>query len=200
MNHPPAPFSSTEDIFGTVSLETLKNRALKILDDNEAMTTHQKVRTQREIEFLLECERFNRLRRLVYQLHDEKQDRTYKRILNHQTFLHQLQVGRKETALAISKIEREIVKCKLDVIERARSLMPKRELHEHMKKLQDDFRKLRIHQKYQRARQGMLSQEIAEQAIRRAQFIRRIRKHFPDLEDELLESYDKQVFQQRTRR
>jgi hypothetical protein len=79
----------------------------------------------RELDFLIEYERLRRLRAAVHQWRDERREWLLSHISRQQEVLNRLAIARKETALTIARMNREIVMYKLEILRELRRLRPR---------------------------------------------------------------------------
>jgi hypothetical protein len=187
--------SSAELLLGTASLEELRNKALQKIEAKEHLTETQKKSLVKELDFLLEYERLRRLRRVVWQWHDEKRDRHYNNLKVKVELLNELLIGRKKTALEVARLDSEMLKIRLEMFEKIRKLRPQNDNRRYLRNAERDFLKLKLQQRYSKLRERHLVETLENRIIRRTNFLKKVRANFPDLEEELMAQYDRQMYE-----
>lgn len=188
--------SSAETTLGTASLEILRNKALEQIRKNESLSSEQRAAAVRELHFLIEHERLRRLKLIVQQWEEERNEYRYRRAIRRRQVLNQLAIEQRETARTIARINRDIIRYRLEIIEQIRKLRPKDELHQFIRRAQAEMIKLKLQRRYARARQQAIARELRDAVIRRARFLKMVREKYPDLEEELMDDYDRREFQE----
>jgi hypothetical protein len=195
MNLPVQYRRSAGGNLGTSTLEVVRARALAKIQGDEMLSPEQRAMAIRELDFLIEYERFRRLRTAVYQWRDERREWLLSHISRQHEVLNRLAIARKETALTVARMNREIIMYKLEILQELRKLRPQNELDSYIRKARTDLVKLHLQRRHAKARRRILSQSITEQVLDRAEFLRKVRDKYPDLEEELMDDYDKREFQ-----
>jgi len=200
MNLPANHNSSAESLLGTVSLEVLRNKALRNIEEDASLSVQQKLMAIKELDFLLEYERLRRLRNSAYQWEEERREHRYRMAQRHQEMTIKLAIERKETVLRIAEINRDITACKLRIIEDFKKLKPKDESLNHVRQLKKDLSRLQLQKRIAQAHENSFHQNLTERVANRARFIKQVRREYPDLAEELVDFYDQQVFRQEGRK
>jgi hypothetical protein len=192
--------SGVEQTLGTASLEEIRNKAFRNIESNPILTDYQKNTIIKELDFLIEHERLRRLRKFAFQWAEEKEVFQNGMLLRRIELDNGIRVSRKQTALKIAQLNKDILDCKLDVIERIRKLRPKDDSAAYLKKAALELQKLRFQKIIMKAKEDMFHQNLTDRALSRQRFYEKVKKLYPDMADDLMEYYDRQVFQQIARR
>jgi hypothetical protein len=192
--------NGAERMLGTPLLEEIRINALRKIEADESLSTYGKKTLVNELNFLIEHERLRRLRKLKIQWIEEKETFRNDIIVRRIELANSIRLSTKQTDLQIAQLNRDIANCKLDVIERIKKMRPKDDSAAYLKKANLELQKLRLQKLIMQTREDMLHENLTNRTLKRQNFHDRVRKLYPDTADELLEYYDRQVFQQTTRR
>lgn len=194
MNLPIKHDLSVEYFLNKSSIESIRNELTLKIESNDNLTEDQKENALGEMDLLLRYEKYRRMLRMIYQLRDERRDRfnnmcdqirlrreylTKKR----QEFKHELLLNRKDTILHIAKADAEL-----------RKLNPESKNRKITMHANDELNKIRLKGRLRRAIQEENEKELRSRVFQKAQFLQKVRKHFPDLEEELMDEYDRQMY------
>ena len=97
-------------------------------------------------------------------------------------------------------MNKDIVNCQLDTLERIRQMRAKNESPDYIKKAEQEMQKLRLQKIIMEAKEDMFHKNLTKRTLNRQKFINKVQKLYPETADELIEYYDRQVFQQTARR
>ncbi|MEW5922354.1 MAG: hypothetical protein AB1746_00050 [Candidatus Zixiibacteriota bacterium] len=198
---------SAEQLLGTGSLELLRSRITRHVKNDQSLDWSQRSKILRELDTLIENER-NRRAQLAFrqqQLEEleqglimaEKKEETYQKYAD---ILNKLRLLKAQTQQTIVNHKRERLMWKVDIIERLLQIKGKYKPVEKQDEHLNELLKIRRQQKLFAAKEQVILDSITRKAMNRAAFIKMVNKKFPDMADELLEFYDRQLFQQGTRR
>ncbi len=207
MNLPVKHEISAERLLGTASLETIRSRLIQEIENSPKYAWHQKNKIIKELDQLIENERYRREQLAARQLQKEELDHKLIIIQRHckiydecAELVRRLQLQKAQTNHTIARYKRERTLWHVEIIERLLQLKakykPAEKQDEHLKEL----RKIRQQQKLSEAKEQVILDSLAKKAMNRATFIKMVNKQFPDMADELLDFYDQQLFQHGTRR
>jgi hypothetical protein len=185
---------------GTASLEEIRNKALRNIEADPTLPEYRKQAVIRELDFLIKLERLRRLRKFAFQWAEEKEAFRNSIFSKRIELANNIRLAVKQTDLQIAQLNREILNCKLDVIERIRRLRPKDDSAAYLKKAALELQKLRLQKLIMQAREDMFHQNLTDRTLNRQKFYDRVRKLYPDVADDLMDYYDRQVFEQTLRR
>lgn len=198
---------SAEQVLGTTSLEMVRGRIVRNVNDSPDLTWKQRRRIIKELDFLIENEKNRRAQIVAHQWEREELEHRYV-IVQKQADISQkyadivskLRLLQARTDRALARYQRDSLMCKMDVIERIMHLKAKYKSTEkegdHIKELL----KIKRQQKLSEAREQAILDSITKRAMNRATFIKMVNDKFPDMLDELTDFYDQQIFQQGIRR
>lgn len=191
--------NSAEDKLGTAFLENIRNNALRNIESDPTLPERRKQALIRELDFLIEHERLRRLRKFVFQWVEEREAFRTGILQRRIELANNVRLSMKQTALKIAQLNKDIANCKLDVIERIRRMRPKNESEAYLKKAALELQKLKFQKAILQAKEEMLHENLTNRAFNRQKFHEKVRKLYPDMADEMMEYYDRQVFQQSRR-
>lgn len=194
MNFPIEHGLSTQGILGNSSIEAIRNELTNKIETNDCLDEEQKDNALEELDLLLLYEKYRRMLRMIYQLKAERMDhmnnmRDRVRSRHHlitekrQEHKHRLLLNRKETILRIAQIDSELYKLK-----------PQRPEDKDKRKINDELNRIKNRARMRRESQAEVERELRDRVIRKAQFLQKVRKHFPDLEEEMMDEYDRQMY------
>jgi len=183
---------STERIISNSSIETIRGELTHRIQSNDILTAEQKSAALEELDSLLEYEKYRRMLTMIYQLKQDSRDRINSerdRVRLRREFLirkrqeqkHELLLNRKETALRIAKINADIGK-----------LRPQSPIDKDLKRAHGELNKIRLKSRLRRVLQDEAEKELRNRIERKAQFLRKVRHQFPDMEEELMDEYERQ--------
>jgi hypothetical protein len=189
-----------EQALGFASLEEVRARAVSVIESNPELSTWQKRAITKEINFLTERERLLRLRRFAFQWIDEQQTMRNRHVQRRIELVNAIRVSNRQTALQIAQIDKDILSCKLDLIERLKNIQSKGDSVRSAQAILSELEKLQFQRILMKAKENLFHQNLADRTLNRQKFMDKVRKEYPDMADELIEHYDRQVFEQTKRR
>jgi len=189
-----------ELLLGTPVLEGIRNRTELKIVSNPILSEDQIKSALKELDFLIEYERLHRLRQFAFRWIEGKEAFHNELILSRVELANEIRISRKQAALKIAKINREIANCRLDLMERIKKLHPKDDSSLYIKKAHSELQKLRFQKIIMREKEEIFHENLANRTLNRHKFYDKVKKLYPDMVDELMEYYDRQVFQQTARR
>ncbi len=192
MNPPINHELSTESIISNSSIETIRNELTHRIQSNDILTAEQQSAALEEMNVLLEYEKFRRTLTMIYQLRQDSRDRINNArdqvrlrrenlISKRQEHELELLLNRKETALRIAKINAEIDR-----------FQPQRPADKELKRADGELNKIRLRGRLQRSVQEEAEKALRGRVMRKAQFLKKVRQDFSDLEGELMDEYERQ--------
>ncbi len=192
MNLPINHELSTESIISNSSIETIRNEMTHRIQSSETLTEEQQSAALEELNVLLEYEKYRRMLTMIYQLKQDSQNRidaTRDRVRQRREYLtrkrqeqkHELLLNRKETALRIARINADIGK-----------LRPQLPADKDLRRARGELNKIRSQGRLRRSLQEESEKELRGRVMRKAQFLKKVRQEFPDMEEELMDEYDRQ--------
>lgn len=195
MNLPINHDLSTESIIKNSSIETIRGELTHRIQSSDILTAEQQSVALEEMDVLLEYEKYRRMLTMIYQLKQDSRERingTRDRIRFRREFLirkrqeqkQELLLSRKEATLRIAKINAEL-----------RKLRPQPPVDKDLKRTQDELNKIKLRGRKRRASQEQVEKELRDRVERKAQFLIKVRQKFPDMEDELMDEYDRQMYE-----
>ncbi|OGC95069.1 MAG: hypothetical protein A2W25_04690 [candidate division Zixibacteria bacterium RBG_16_53_22] len=189
-----------EQSLGFASLEEVRSRAIRGVESNPELSRWQKRAMTEEINFLTEHERLHRLRRFAFQWIDERLTLRNRLVLKRIELANAIRVSNRQTALQIAQIDKDILSCKLDLIERLKNIQSKGNSVRSAQGILSELEKLQFQRILMKAKENLFHQNLADRTLNRLKFMDKVRKEYPDMADELIEHYDRQVFEQTKRR
>jgi len=198
---------SAEQVLGTTSLEMVRGKIIHNVYDNPDLDWSQRKRIIEELDVLIENEKCRRAQLAAHQWQREelehrlvivqKQADIYQKYAD---IISKLRLLKAETNRAIERYERDSLMYKVDIIERLVQIKakykPVEKQDEHLKELL----KIKKQQKLSEAREQVILDSLAKRVMSRAAFIKMVNEKFPDMADEFIDFYDRQIFQRGTRR
>ena len=195
MSLPTRHNTSAYELVNAGSLEVLRAQTTKNIQKNIELSSKQKEKAIQELNFLVDAERARRQRQLAFQWNEERREYVFKQALRYQEVESQLKLSRARTARAVARLNRDAARCKLEIIVAIRKLRPRENSDSRIHRAKDEIYKLQLQETLARRREAALGHRLEQQVLRRAAFMKKVRKHSPDLEDELVDHYDQLQFQ-----
>lgn len=205
MNLPIKHEMSVDVIFNNVSIEKLRNDFMARIETSETYSKDQKDAMVQELNFLLQFEKYRRMLRMIYLIKEEKREyrnRIYERqrlrranaYKARRELKHETTLNRKETALKIAKLNEEIANCKMAVLERLDKIGSYAPIDKDLRKAKSELNRIKLRSKLRRTIQDEAEKELRDRVIRKAQFQKQVKHQFPDMEEELMDEYDRQLY------
>ncbi len=196
---------SVKNILNSASIEKLRYDFMARIEVNESFSEDQKDAMVQELDFLLQFEKYRRMLRMIYLIKEEKREyenRIYEqqrlRRVNvykaRQELKHETALNRKETALKIAKLNEEIANCKMTVLERLDKIGSHAPIDKDLRKAKGELNRIKLQSKLRRTLQDEAEKELRDRVIRKAQFQKQVKQQFPDMEEELMDEYDRQMY------
>lgn len=163
------------------------------------LSVHDKQAALNELDYLVRYEQLRRLRTAVWQWKDERRERRYRMRSQREEFVIGAALNRQRARAEIAECRARIVHSRLDIIERVRKLAPREESRSMIAKARRDMLRHQLASQMARNSRRHLQEELADMIAARGRFLRRVRQEFPEMEDELMDKYDSQLFQRGVR-
>ena len=192
MNLPIDHELTTESIISNSSIETIRNELTNRVQSNDNLTEDQQSTAVEELDVLLEYEKYRRMLTMIYQLRRDSRDRINNErdrirlrreslISKRQEHRHELLLNRKKTVLQIAKINSDIGK-----------FQPQLQVDKDLKRANSELNKIKLKSRLRRALQDEAEKELRNRVMRKAQFLKKVRQQFPNMEEELMDEYERQ--------
>lgn len=188
------PYSQPIPVSETGSLTLLEAKIEQNIDENEDLSSRQKKKAKREMHFLIEVERVKRASQLIWNIEDEQRNRLHNSLIKMQSLKDDLLIKRYKLKMRIQRIKEDLVKSKVRTAKLIRSSRPRNKTSKEIGRLKREFFKRKIALKLSRQTLIAVENEIRNKALRRARFMKYIKKHYPDYYEELIEHYDRQLY------
>lgn len=191
MNLPINHELSIEGIISSSSIETIRGELAYRIQSNDKLSAEQQSAVLEELDVLLEYEKYRRMLTMIYQLKQDSRDRLNNErdrirlrreslISKRQEHRHELLFNRKKAALRIAKINADIGKFR-----------PQLQVDKDLKRTHGELNKIKLKSRLRRALQDEAEKELRNRVMRKAQFLKKVRQQFPDMEEELMDEYEK---------
>ncbi len=186
--------TSAEQLLGTVSLESLKIQLQRKINDNPDLNKKQRKRVLRELDFLIEYERLRRLKMAVHQWEREEQSHTLDLLKSRVEIVNKLRIARAKSDRLVAKMHSDTANLRLVMVEKLLALKKKHANSCQTNGAAKELENLRIRDEIARKKEEAFHANISRRTLNRARFIKMVETDFPDMADELIDHYDKQLF------
>lgn|GEM_PF-6675322 len=192
----PVKYSETpQDFLGLHCLEVLRAKLAKKIE-SEKLTRKERRRAIREMNFLIDYARMRRVRTAVWQWQDEATEHDYHLAIRRQQVVNQLVLERKRLMVSLGEMDAKIAETRIGVMEQMNKLTPKDERQSLIDSARKELLRLKLRRNLSRQSRREAEDELAEQTLARARFQKIVRQDFPELEDEIMDDYDRRAFAQ----
>lgn len=189
----------------TSPLELIRSKAIREVRQNSNLSDRDKDFIIREINFLIGYERLKRLKKTVYEqkkeelamiqaLEDKRREMTQRAIRHRIQMREEIEAARRGLLLKRVQLQVESAKLYLEVLEMIKKTEPLDDGKQGAKKMKEELLKIKLKSKIRRAIQQECIKELEETVLRRANFLRRVREQFPDMEEEIIDAYDQRYY------
>lgn len=153
-----------------------------------------KRRARAEVDFLIDYAKARRVQVALQEWHRCRSAFRLELAASRADVRNRLVLEQSRVRMQLFEDRRRRIQATLDVLERARRLAPKDEIRDlHIKARKESLRQ-QLAGRVSRISRKQLQEELADMVLARGRFHARVRKHFPDMEDELMEKYDAHMF------
>lgn len=186
--------TSAEQLLGTVSLESLRIQLQRKINDNPDLSKKQRKQVLAELDFLIEYERLRRLKMAVHQWEREEQSHKLELLKNRVELVNKLRIARAKSNRLVAKMHSDAANLKLGMVEKLLALKKKYANASQTDGAAKELENLRIRDTIARKKEEAFHANISRRTVNRARFVKMVEKEYPDMADELIDHYDRQLF------
>jgi len=188
------------------SLALKVNDLIQNISSDGSMSSDDKKEIIRELKFLQNYGRLVRVMQLKFNWEEEKLNllRRYlskkhqivsEAVRNRQKLKNELAMDRMETIQRIRDKQSAFLKERIELYAVLKKLKSSGQSNSDTSKAEQELHRINLRSKIRRAMQQEAEKELQERVLRRNDFLKNVRDNFPDLEEEIMEEYDRQIYQ-----
>jgi hypothetical protein len=184
-----------EEILGLHPTEVQKRQLVDEIN-NSNCSPQEKERCFREIDFMFSYARLVRLRRAIWHWQDERREHCEAVLSSRHEVLNQLMMEHNRVFAGVHRTRIEIAAKHIALRERARTLKPKNRAQEMSERARLELLNLKLRSRVSLEKRRTMDYELENRVVARARFQQRVHQEFPDLEEEMMDEYDRRFYEQ----